>query len=507
MVRAVENAQAQGLATAFEFESEAPIALIGSEWFHREGLRLDAGYYNAETIRAHRLMAESGLTMRRLGDVAERVFIPPRFKRVYVDEAHGVPFLQGTHISQFRPTDLKYLSRSAHRKFGDWTIRPGWILITRSGTVGRVAVALHQWDGWAASEHIIRIVPKDNSPCPPGYIYAWLSSPLGQAQFNGIFGAVVDEVSPAHVENILIPVPETAAQYELVNHIDSLVGNAIERKEDALDQDRKAIDGIDQLIDGTRNDLPLLGLDEADSESHTPISLIGSEWFHREGLRLDAGYYNAETIRAHRLMAESGLTMRRLGDVAERVFIPPRFKRVYVDEAHGVPFLQGTHISQFRPTDLKYLSRSAHRKFGDWTIRPGWILITRSGTVGRVAVALHQWDGWAASEHIIRIVPKDNSPCPPGYIYAWLSSPLGQAQFNGTYGAVVDELTASHAEDILIPVPATDEQRELVASIDALAAGAVANKERALEQDAAAVEAVSRLVPQWELYTKGMIPS
>ena len=84
---------------------------------------------------------------------------------------------------------------------------------------------------------------------------------------------------------------------------------------------------------------------------------------------------------------------------------------------------------------------------------------------------------------------------------------MGQAQFNGTYGAVVDELTASHAEDILIPVPATDEQRELVASIDALAAGAVANKERALEQDAAAVEAVSRLVPQWELYTKGMIPS
>ena len=168
----------------------------------------------------------------------------------------------------------------------------------------------------------------------------------------------MDEVSPAHVENILIPVPETVAQNKLVNHIDSLVRDAIDRKESALDLDRKAVAGIDQLIDVTGNELPSFGLDEANAEAYTPIALIGSEWLHREGLRLDAGYYKAETMRAHRAMAEADLTMRRLGDVAERVFIPPRFKRVYVDEAHGVPFLQGRHISQFRPTDLKYLSRS-----------------------------------------------------------------------------------------------------------------------------------------------------
>ena len=430
--------------------------------------------------------------------MVERVFIPPRFKRVYVDKAHGVPFLQGSHLSHFSLADLKYLSRSAHKTLDHLTIRPEWILVTRSGTVGRVAVALHQWDHWAASEHIIRIVPKGHSPCPPGYIYAWLSSPLGQAQFNGIFGAVVDEVSPAHVEDILIPVPETAAQYELVNYIDSLVRDSIERKENALNQDREAVAGIDQLIiKGTGNDLPLSGLGPADFASHTPVSLIGAAWLHREGLRLDAGYYNAETMQAHRAMAESGLTMRRLGDMVERVFIPPRFKRVYVDKAHGVPFLQGTHIPQFRPTDLKYLSRSAHRNLARWLIRSGWVLVTCSGTIGRVGIALREWNDWAVSQHILRIVPHPDSQCPPGYIYAWLSSPLGQAQFNGTYGAVVDELTAAHVEDILIPFPTTDEQQVTINSIDAAAMGAVANKELALEQDAAAVDAVSRLIPQW----------
>ena len=230
-------------------------------------------------------------------------------------------------------------------------------------------------------------------------------------------------------------------------------------------------------------------------EATAPVTPIGSEWLYEASLRLDAGYYNAETIQAHQAMAASGMTMRRLGEVTERIFIPPRFKRVYVDEAHGVPFLQGTHLVHFRPTDLKYISRAAHKNLSLWLIEAGWVLLTRSGTIGRAAVALRQWDGWAASEHIIRIIPQEQSPCPAGYIYAWLSSPLGQAQFNGTYGAVVDELTPAHVEDILIPVPETDQQRDIVNTISVLATDALATKERALEQDAIAVETVNLLMP------------
>ena len=234
---------------------------------------------------------------------------------------------------------------------------------------------------------------------------------------------------------------------------------------------------------------------EAGFEPEAPVTLIGSEWLYAAGLRFDAGYYNAETVEAHREMAASGLKMQRLGDVTESIFIPPRFKRVYVEQAHGVPFLQGTHLVHFRPTDVKYLSRSVHKNLDVWKIESGWILVTRSGTIGRAAIALQQWDGWAASEHIIRVVPQADGPCPAGYIYAWLSSPLGQAQFNGIYGAVVDELTAEHVEEILIPVPETEEQREIVNSVNALAMDAVATKELALEQDALAVETLHRLMP------------
>jgi type I restriction enzyme S subunit len=249
MVRAVEYAQVSGLDTAVGFEPEVASGSVGSEWLYREGSRLDAGYYNAETMQAHIAMASSGWTMKPLREVTERIFIPPRFKRVYVDKAHGVPFLQGTHISQSRPTGLKYLSRSAHKNLHRWVIEAGWVLVTCSGTIGRAAVALQNWDGWAASQHILRVVPKTEGSCPAGYIYAWLSSPLGQAQFNGTYGAVVDELTAEHVESILIPLPETEDQHGIVSSINVLVMDAVAAKEQALKQDALAIDTASRLLD------------------------------------------------------------------------------------------------------------------------------------------------------------------------------------------------------------------------------------------------------------------
>ena len=230
------------------------------------------------------------------------------------------------------------------------------------------------------------------------------------------------------------------------------------------------------------------------AEPTAPTTVIDAYSLNHNDLRLDAGYYNQETMLAQRAMAASGLRMERLGDVTDNIFIPPRFKRVYVDPEHGVPFLQGSHLVHFRPADLKYLSKSAHRNLERWTIESGWVLVTCSGTIGRVAIALPQWHGWAASQHILRIVPIDER-VPAGYIYAWLSSPLGQAQFNGIYGAVIDEITAEHVRGIQIPVPETREQIEAVDTINALVMESIAIKELALEQDASAVGMASSLIP------------
>lgn len=210
-------------------------------------------------------------------------------------------------------------------------------------------------------------------------------------------------------------------------------------------------------------------------------------------LRLDAGYYNPRVAQALATLKRSGLKLARLEEVTIRIFVPSRFKRIYVDKEHGVPFLQGSHVVHFQPADLKYLSRAAHKDLAEWIIHKGWVLVTCSGTIERVTITLDCWDGWAASQHIMRIVPAPDGPCPAGYIYAYLSSPLGQAQFNGIYGAVVDELTAEHVQNIVIPVPRNPEEEAVVSSINSSALEAMRGKEEAMKLAEQSVLQVNRI--------------
>ena len=210
--------------------------------------------------------------------------------------------------------------------------------------------------------------------------------------------------------------------------------------------------------------------------------------------RLDASYFNPVVAQALDTLRHSGMSLAPLGDITSRVFIPPRFKRIYVDAEFGLPFLQGSHIVHFQPAGLKHISRNAHPDIGQWIIRSGWVLVTRSGTVGRVAMAPAEWDGWAASEHIMRIVPNEKK-CPPGYLYSFLASPLGHVQLTAQiYGAVVDELTEDQAKSVLVPLPETSEQREQVNKIDRDARKAIKIRSRAVSMVTGAVQGISGLM-------------
>jgi hypothetical protein len=225
---------------------------------------------------------------------------------------------------------------------------------------------------------------------------------------------------------------------------------------------------------------------------------IASPWLKQEKeLRLDASFYNPRVAEALAILKRSGLTLEPLAKVTKRIFIPPRFKRIYVEQTHGVPFLQGSHVVHFQPADIKYLSLTAQKGLERWIIESGWILVTCSGTIGRVAIAPPSWDRWAASQHILRIVPDPDGPCPAGYIAAYLSSELGQAQLTSRiYGAVVDEITEEQAQSVLIPVPTSSDQRKTVADIDVAAKESVLAKDTAVRLAQESVSGILSLVPE-----------
>ncbi len=200
-------------------------------------LRLNAAYHHPRATGLRLKLAESSpeFDVVRLGDVVERVWCPGRFKRQYTDDAaSGVPFLGGTGISQFFLTTGKYL-RPDDPRLGELAVEAGLILVTRSGSTGIVSRVPPAWADWAISDHVIRIKP-DERRLSGDYLEAFLRSRYGKELLAaGIFGSVIDEITPEYIADLRIPVPRDA----------ELLAKVIEQQRSANAARQAVASGID----------------------------------------------------------------------------------------------------------------------------------------------------------------------------------------------------------------------------------------------------------------------
>lgn len=163
-------------------------------------------------------------TVERLGQIAQ-VFNGPRFKRPYADKGVSsgdsiVRYFTGNAITQTRGENIKYLdlakAKPAQLKMiAKLYLKPGMILITDSGTIGRVVYTTNYHDGVIGTNNLIRVVIDDEAL--RGYVYQFLSSKLGQDQLKAnTYGAIVDHIEPDDVKNVLIPVPNDRSMLDAV---------------------------------------------------------------------------------------------------------------------------------------------------------------------------------------------------------------------------------------------------------------------------------------------------
>lgn len=161
--------------------------------------------------------------------------------------------------------------------------------------------------------------------------------------------------------------------------------------------------------------------------------------------RFDASYHIPISRTVISLLHKGKYSPVRLGHLTEEVFIPNRFKRVYVSEGYGVPFLLPSQIPYFKLWEKKYLSILANAQdIESCKLQSGWLIVTRSGTVGRVMYITNYFEGWVGSDDFIRI-GVEQEKAHPGYLYAFLDSPYGRLQMEASmYGAVIKHLEDHH---------------------------------------------------------------
>ncbi len=152
---------------------------VTSAWLDLNGRRLDSSPYVSGAFEAKVLLETLRAEKVPLRQLTVNIFHAGREGRRYVETPeYGVPFLGSTDILNADLSTLPLLSKRQVASNPLFTLQEGWTLITRSGTVGRMAYVRPDMAGMACSEDVMRVVPNANKILP-GYLYAYLSSRFG----------------------------------------------------------------------------------------------------------------------------------------------------------------------------------------------------------------------------------------------------------------------------------------------------------------------------------------
>jgi restriction endonuclease S subunit len=437
-----------------------------------QAMRFDGGYHLSEgTIY---LKAIRKMPYKELDKITSNIFTAGRNKRVYTDEKFGYPYLSNSDVAKQNPLDgCKYNSK----KFGyDETsfLKEGMILTGRVGAIGQTAYITSEFEEYNAmgSDNIIRIVPNKNEKS--GYIYAFLTSKYGNTLFWKLAaGGVQPYISEEMLRDIPIPNLTETKQQEIHN----LIVEASSLRVEANKLLNEAMEYFNSL--------------KIDYKYGTAISRkISIRGISNGYKRFDSAYAIVS------MLVEDSLQGNQLDYVTIRsqtsgIFIGPRAKRNYVTS--GTSFLSTSAMQKANPTKVdKFISPKSSDGF---IVEEGWILTTRSGTLGDTIYTLPCISGFAVSEDAIRVVLKEDAQISNEYLFAFLKSSIGKSSLlSGSYGSVILHLNENYIGDIKVPILA----KVIIEEIEAKVGQHLKNMNEAILKENQAIDIVEKEIESWQ---------
>ncbi|MDY2946345.1 MAG: hypothetical protein SOS93_00565 [Mannheimia varigena] len=425
-------------------------------------LRLEASVYATKARQIKQRIAKSQYNSFKLSAVVNECFYPGRFKRDYRKKSDcTLGFIGSAEMLAINPEPQKWMPFTQ-----EVSVQYGQLLFSRSGTIGNVTFVNETLSKLLVSEHAIRM----NVPEYTGYIYAFFKSKYGYLISNSLtHGSVVSQIEPHHLLNI--DVPNAPKNIKQAIHQRIMDAFALRDKSNELLQQAQG------LLQKTLQLPPLDAFKRQDRQPETwsvnVADLVG---------RFEAAYHNPMVHRIERHLQKHSKQVSTLADrsLVSEIILPGRYKRHYVEPEFGIPFLGGKEILELDPRGEKYLSLKRHSDeiANELTLSENMILVTRSGTIGKVVLVPAHWTGWAASEHLLRVKPVNDDMA--GYLAVWLKSPWALPLIQRhTYGSVIFEIDQYHLAEVYVPLLDDD----IMTQINTLALEANALRTQAFVQE------------------------
>ena len=162
----------------------------------------------------------------------------------------GVPVLNVGCVQwgRFNETKLNFLPEKIAEDFSRYRIQPGDVLFTRSGTVGRCAVAKPHQRNWLMTFHLLRARPNPNC-CLPEYLRAVFegAAHIRRQTREASIGTTRAGFNTNLLASLDVPLPPMAEQKRIMNEVERRL-SVIDEVEAAVEANLTRADRLRQSI-------------------------------------------------------------------------------------------------------------------------------------------------------------------------------------------------------------------------------------------------------------------
>lgn len=356
----------------------------------------------------------------------------------------GILFLRSECVGEhgFTLEGAQFVSPETHAALERSVIRPGDLLITITGNVGRVCLLPNVVTEANINQHIARIRIKPDVQADQAFVCYQLSHSLYRRHFERITtGLAYPQISLKQVREAIVALPPLPEQRKIVALLSSV--------DDTIEKTQAVVEQLEVVKKGLLGELLMRGMSGRHKAfQRTKYGQIPSSWdvVSLGEISNGKGQYGANVPKAP--------------------FDPelPRYVRITDIGFDG----------SLKPDDVASISEEAARPY---ILEEGDLLFARSGaTVGKSFRYRSLYGRCAFAGYLVRFKLR-REIVEPAYLHYFAQSSFYWDWVGGTQRALAQpNINASEYGSLLVPLPPRGEQEEIVAVLDSVNRSIEANR-------------------------------
>jgi restriction endonuclease S subunit len=392
-----------------------------------------------------------------LGDFLEEIRYGASLKNIYA--LNGIPLLRITNLKpcEINLQEVVKLPFGCEKSIGKCIVKEDDFLISRSGTIGIVAIVPKEANNFAFGSFMIKF-SLDNR-INHKYVQYLLNLDTSQKIFQrNKIGAIQGNITIPVIKSFPIPVPPHQIQDKIANIMDE----AYRLKKEKETKSNRLLDSLNDYV------LSELGIKLPQSKDEKKFTLTFDKI---KGKRFDPYSHQPKFQKANNALMRGKYQLRNIGELIADISggATPKAKGDSYTGPEGIPFLRIQNVTPdgISLEGMNYINEQTHEGLLKRSqLKGSDVVFTITGRIGTVAVIPMDWEKGNINQHMVRLRFKEEIL--PDYFAAYFNTSFGNQQaLCLTSGGSRIALDYKAIRSLRIPLPPFQIQQQIVEEVNA----------------------------------------